>query len=210
MKKQVDKSHYIFSKYLHKKRWISTWHQLNEVFNCNAKNVLEVGPGPGIVKKVLKSYGISHTTIDIDEELKPDIIGSATSLPFNDESFDCVCAFQMLEHIEYNDSLKAISEFVRVSNKSIILSLPNAKRLWGYKLYVPFIGALQFFIRKPSFSDKPHTFDGQHYWELNKKGYSVKRFVSDVSQLDIRLVKSFRVRENPYHHFFVFEKQEIV
>lgn len=46
---------YSFLKYNYKSRWISYWHQIDEVLNLNPKNVLEVGVGDRIISKYLKS-----------------------------------------------------------------------------------------------------------------------------------------------------------
>lgn len=206
MKTQVDKSHYQFHQYLDKNRWSSIWHQLDEVFKTNPSTVLEVGPGPGILKKVLSDNGIKIMTVDIDPELAPDFVASATELPFEDNAYDCVCAFQMLEHLPYEQALKAFHELVRVARKYIIISLPDAKAVWPYWFYIPVIGTLKFMIPNPAPGKKPHEFDGEHYWEINKKGFSTKKIKSDFKTKDSELIKSYRVWEKPYHHFFVFKK----
>ncbi|MGM0503945.1 MAG: methyltransferase domain-containing protein [Bacteroidota bacterium] len=206
MKKQVNKTHYQFNKYLQKARWISIWHQIDEVIKSNPLNVLEIGPGPGLFKHVLNSNEISVETVDIDPELQPDHVASATQLPFEDNSYDCVCAFQMLEHLPYHDSLKAFNDFVRVSRKNIIISLPNAKKLWHYSFYIPKIGQFSFSIPKPRIKNQNHIFDGEHYWEINKKGFSLNKIKKDFITNDTKLTNSYRVIENPYHHFFIFEK----
>lgn len=50
-----------------------------------------------------------------------------------------------------------------------------------------------------------HVFDGEHHWEIGKKGYLLKKIIDDLSQKS-KLLKTYRVPENPYHRFFVFEK----
>jgi predicted SAM-dependent methyltransferase len=204
--KQVNKSHYQFSKYLKKGRWISIWHQIDEVIKCNPFKVLEIGPGPGIFKHVLNNNGITVETVDIDPELEPDYVASATQLPFKDNSYDCVCAFQMLEHIPYEESLIAFKEMVRVSKKNVVISLPDVQISGYYSIYVPFIGNYRLQIITPILKKKKHVFNGEHYWEISKKGYSLKKVIADLSKNKVRLLRNFRVNENTYHHFFIFEK----
>ncbi|MFW5804304.1 MAG: class I SAM-dependent methyltransferase [bacterium] len=208
MEKQVNKSHYQFDKYFTKRRWISIWHQLDEVFKVNPKSVLEIGPGPGVFNKILKDNKIKVDTVDIDPELKPDFVASATELPFLDNSYDCVCAFQVLEHLPYKDSLKAFNEFVRVAKFNVIISLPDAKVLYHYSIHVPKFRILKFNIPKPTLGKKVHEFKGQHYWEINKRGYSIKKIKTDFNVVNVRLLKSYRVWEHPYHHYFIFKKEE--
>lgn len=126
--KQEDKSHYTFSNYIAKSRWNSFWHQIDEIQKLAPETVLELGPGPGIFKAIATHLGIKVETLDIDPELKPDHVASVTEMPFPDGSYDVVCAFQMLEHLPYNVSLKAFREMVRVSKHYVVISLPDAKK----------------------------------------------------------------------------------
>lgn len=204
--KQVDKTHYSFDKYINKPRWVSMWHQIDEVLNLRPNKVLEIGPGSGIFKFVLNNNGVIVETVDIDPELQPDYIASATQLPFVDNLYDCVCAFQVLEHLPYDEAIMAFKEMVRVSKHYVLISLPNAQYLWNYSFYIPKYGQLTFQIPKPTLSSVVHKFDGEHYWELNKKGYSLNKIINDLAMANINLIRSYRVNENPYHHFFIFKK----
>ena len=55
-KKQVEKAHYEFNSYMSKERWISVWHQLDEIQKLKPENVLEVGPGPGLFKIIAAAF----------------------------------------------------------------------------------------------------------------------------------------------------------
>jgi len=182
------------------------WHQLDEVLSLSPQSVLEIGPGPGIFKAVATSLGVNVETVDLDPELNPDYVSSATELPFPDNHYDCVCAFQMLEHLPYNQSILAFKEMVRVAKKHIIISLPDAKRVWPYSFYIPKIGEKFFHIPKPRLLQKKHLFDGEHYWEINKKGYPLKKIFIDLKKNNVTLLKTYRVNEFSYHRFFVFQK----
>jgi ubiquinone/menaquinone biosynthesis C-methylase UbiE len=203
--KQVEKTHYNFLSYMDKGRWMSVWHQLNEVIKLEPEKVLEVGPGLGLFKNVASNFGIHVETIDLDRELNPDYVGSATSLPFDNASFDVTCAFQMLEHLPYSDSLKAFRELVRVSKKSVIISLPDAQSVFRYQVWIPKLAAFDRLIPVLRSKPKEHVFDGEHYWEINKIDYMLDRIICDFSKI-CRLEKTYRVVENPYHRFFVFGK----
>lgn len=144
--KQVEKGHYEFSRYMSKSRWCSVWHQLDEVQKLKPNRVLEVGPGPGLFKTVAATFGISVETLDFDPDLKPDHVGSATAMPFDDASYDVVCAFQMLEHLPYEASLQAFGEMARVSRRHVIISLPDARPVWRYQVHIPKFGPCDFFI----------------------------------------------------------------
>ncbi|WP_026278746.1 class I SAM-dependent methyltransferase [Thioalkalivibrio sp. ALJ3] len=208
MRKQVDKSHYAFGDYVHKRRWASVWHQLDEVTRLEPERVLEVGPGPGLFKAAAGVIGVHVETLDLDPELRPDYVASVFHLPFDADVFDVVCAFQMLEHLPFERSLEAFQEMARVARKAVVISLPDAATRWPVSIHVPRIGAVKFSIPKPRLKAPRHQFDGQHYWEINKAGYSLERvtnaFLTDAT---VRLGRTFRVPEYPYHRFFVFEKR---
>lgn len=206
LEKQIDKSHYKFSKYVTKERWLSIWHQIDEVLSLSPRSVLEIGPGPGLFKVLAVHFGIAIETVDIDPELNPDHVASAIDLPFTDNSYDCVCAFQVLEHIPYNQSLKAFVEMVRVAKEHIIISLPDVKILWTYSLYIPKIGQVIFFIPKPRLRRQTKHFDIQHYWEINKQGYTLQKIIDDFTSQNVKLLKTYRVKEFTKHRFFLFKK----
>jgi ubiquinone/menaquinone biosynthesis C-methylase UbiE len=201
--KQVNTDHYEFSKYVSKKRWISYWHQLDEILKHKPTNVLEIGVGSGIIKVLCDLFGVDIKTVDIDQDLKSDYNASVLSLPIDNDSFDLVVCFQVLEHIRYEEFFKALTELHRVARRYVILSLPDARKVWSYQFYLPKIGSLYFHIPRPKIGEYIHKFDGEHYWEINKKGYSLNQIISDIKKVGFILEKSYRVNENPYHRFFI-------
>lgn len=206
MKKQVDQSHYNFRKYVHQKRWLSIWHQLDEVLALEPSTLLEVGPGPGLFKVLATHFGISIETLDIDPGLKPDHVASAKELPFNDKSYDCVCAFQMLEHLPYEQSLKAFAEMTRVAKDHVVISLPDAKTLWTYSIYIPKAGQKTIHVPRPRLRALPHVFNGEHYWEINKKGFPLQKIIDDFNR-HAKMINTYRV-EGSRHRFFIFKNKQ--
>ena len=207
MQKQVEKSHYEFGRYVHKPRWTSMWHQLDEVTKLNPNHVLEIGPGPGLFKATAKALGLHTETLDIDPELNPDHVASVFEMPFADSSYDVVCAFQVLEHLPWDDSKRAFREMARVAKVGLVISLPDAATRWPMSVHVPKIGKVDVLIPRPSFRPRVHKFDGEHYWEINKAGYPLSKVQEELFLFPgISLDKSYRVPENPYHRFFVLSK----
>ena len=61
-----------------------------------------------IIKKILEENNIKYYSLDVAEDLNPDFIGDVRT--FNlDKKFDMVVAFQILEHIPFEDFDKALS-----------------------------------------------------------------------------------------------------
>ncbi len=88
---------------------------------CEGKEVLEVGCGTGLVLEPLSLIGSKASGIDLSRGMieKAAARGlnvtqaSATNLPFDDDSFDCVVSFKVLAHIP--DIAQAVAECARVT-----------------------------------------------------------------------------------------------
>ena len=115
-----------------------------------------------------------------------------------------VCAFQLLEHLPYETALQAFAEMVRVSRWHVVSSLPDARPVWPYRLHIPKFGTRSLLFPRSILKQLDHVFDGEHYWEINKQGYDLARVAGGLGRL-CPLVTTYRVFENPYHRFFVFE-----
>jgi len=206
MKLQVDPGHYFNKSYDTKERFISYWHQINEIMELNPKKVLEIGVGNGFVSKYLKERGVNVITLDIDERLKPDAVGSVLDIPFSESSFDVVTCYEVLEHLPYENFKKALSEIFRVSKSYAILSLPDASRVYRLYVHIPKVGIIKKLIPLPRYDRRIHKFDGEHYWEIGKAGYPLNKITKDIESVRFNIVKTYRVFEYPYHRFFVLKK----
>lgn len=212
--KQVEKEHYDFKKYIDKGRWNSFYHQIDEIISFLSEDnnsVLEVGVGSGVLREICKNIlCFNYEAIDIDEELKPDHKGTVLEMPFADQRYDIVACFQVLEHLPYFNFEVALSELLRVARKGVIISLPNAKRV--FHLHIPKI-LMHKLIEVPFSKIEEHQFNGEHYWEINKKGYEIRnicRKITEVSRMhNYELMNNYRVWGMPYHHFFILKKLEV-
>ena len=195
---------YFSKEYSDSKRWMSYWYQVKEVLNFSPKSVLIIGKGNGLVSEYLKLGGIKSVTLDIDEFLHPDIIASVLSMPLNDSSFDVVLCAEVLEHLPYSEFNKALSEIKRVAKSDAIISLPHFGPAIRFLLKIPFLPELRFILKLP-YSIK-HQFKEEHYWEIGKRGYSLKRIKNDIKKSGFTIKNDYIVFENPLHHFFVLKK----
>lgn len=214
MKPQVEPNHYFNQSYDTKKRFISYWHQINEIIKLKPKRALEVGVGNGFVSKYLKEKKVNIITLDIDERLNPDIVGSVLKLPFPDNFFEVIACYEVLEHIPYKNFNKAISEIFRVSKSYAILSIPDVNLAYPMHMLIPKmslfrglkVNAFKKLIPLPRIKKPVHSFDGKHYWEIGKAGYSLKRILDDIQRTGFKVEKTYRVFEHPQHRFFILEK----
>lgn len=200
-KPQVPKEHY-FKDYDTKERWMSYWHQINEVLKTNPETVLEIGIGNEIVTNYLKNQGIMVITADIDKSLKPDYVCSVTELSnyFKENSFDTILCAEVLEHIPFEYFEKSLREMQKVARNYVIMSLPHFGIKLRLSLKIPLIKEKNILIKLPY--RKEHKFDGGHYWEIGKRGHSLNRILSVISKF-FEVEKNYLVPENLYHMFFI-------
>jgi SAM-dependent methyltransferase len=203
--KQVDKKYYEFGNYSHPERWASYYYQLKETFALKPESILEIGVGDKVFGNfIMDNSGIVYSSMDIADDLTPDIIGSATAIPLEDSSRDLVCAFEILEHIKFEEAEKALAEIARVSKLHAVISVPHFGPPVRFLLKIPFMRELHFMFKLPFL--KRHVFNGEHYWELGKKGFPPARFRA-VLEKHFTILKDYVPFESPYHHFFVLKKR---
>lgn len=203
--KQVNKEAYKFERYSHTGRWVSYYYQIREVLRLDPKSALEIGSGDGVFKNyILENTEIEYSNVDVAEDLHPDIVGSVTALPVVDNSYDVVCAFEVLEHVPFEQFEKALSELARVSRHAVVLSLPHFGPPIKFLLKVPFLSEIVFAFKVP-FARK-HLFNGQHYCEIGKRGYA-PQMIRNVIEKYFIIEKEFIPFENQYHHFYVLLKR---
>lgn len=201
--RQVDATVHYQRRYLTLPRIITHWYQASEVAEETPPggSVLEIGPGSGHTTWLLRSWGYSVTTLDFEPANRPTVVGTVTDLPFADGSFDTVLAAEVLEHLPFEQFDRCLSELARVARKSVVVSLP-----------APFVGLAALF-NLPRLKPRSlhlgvpylvkHRFNGEHYWELGKVGFSLGRIKQHIKASGLDLVRAFRPSASLYCYFFV-------
>jgi len=103
-------------------------------------SILNIGAATGRTSEMLGKYG-TVTSLEYDEDCCaftrqklniPIIHGSILELPFPDNSFDLVCAFDVIEHVA--DDKLGVKEMDRVcrSTGHIFITVPAFAALWSH------------------------------------------------------------------------------
>lgn len=205
---QVETKHYFRPRYLHKERWVNYWYQLNAIFESKADRILEIGVGNGVVLDTLRKVGLHVETVDIDPSLTPDIVASAVQLPVEAEAYDFVLCAEVLEHLPFEDSKKALVEIHRITSNWALITLPYSGSCITLSSKIPLLKKQEWTLKIPHFW-MDHTFDGQHYWEVGKKGYSKStiRRVAEESGFRVRQMKTHA--DDPSHIFILLQKSSL-
>jgi len=195
---------YFSTNYDDEKRWMSYFHQVKEVLAFRPESALVVGKGNGLVAQYLKLNDVKVITLDIDESVKSDVIASVIKMPFKDGEFDIVLCAQVLEHLPYTDFDKALIEIRRVAKSGAVISLPHFGPAMRFSFKLPLFPEIKFMIKLPY--PKKHIYKGEHYWEIGKCGYPLKKIKAEIKESGFSIEKDYIVFENPLHHFFVLKK----
>lgn len=185
----------------------SYWHQINEIINKKPKKVLEIGIAYGaFVSKYLRNRNIDVTTLDINKKLSPVKVGDILNIPFEDNTFDVVAAFEVLEHLPFLKIKKAIKEIWRVTTSYAIISLPDQRPCFKIEFSI----FRKFSIRKIfnlSYLNfiKYKLYPG-HKWEIGYNGIKKSNIKQLFQNQNFQILNSYRVFEKPYHHFFILKK----
>jgi hypothetical protein len=209
-KVQVIHSYYLNKKYASLERFISYFHQIDYIRQAKAQSVLFIGVGDALVPDLIRK-DIRVVTLDIDPQLKPDVVGDIRALPFEDNSFDAVCAFEVMEHLPFAEAPRILAELNRVARNVVIVSVPHRRTGFEIVCRFPFIRSLlrKDFVRFallvpvkfPGFA-----ISGQHYWEIDGWSFPLKRF-RQVLKVHFDIVQEKTPPLDPYRRFFYLAKK---
>ena len=210
MKPQINADQYFRPAYDTKGRFLSYWHQIDEVVSLKSDPVLEIGIGNSFVSNYLKERKVNVITVDIFDELNPDVVASVMELPYRAEAFPVVMCCEVLEHLPYEHFSNCLKELNRVSQKWIILSLPDVSPSYKFFIELPKIKRIKTIIPHPLPRLSQHEFKGEHYWEIGKSQSPLKKILNDIKTCGLEIHKTYRVYEYRHHRFFLLKKFKLI
>jgi len=207
MKQSNNTNIYLKKEYNHKPRWYSYYHQFQNIFNQNPESVLEIGTGSGITAKILRENNVKVVTIDNDPKTNPDIVGDILKLPFKNNSFDAVVAFEILEHLPFTSFPVALKEMSRVAKNNVIISLPDhGKSLLRITIKLPFIKEKNIQIRIPAIDNKKYWAPCGHHWEMGNIDYPYRKVAKEIEKSGFKITESYIPNESAWTRYFILKK----
>jgi len=201
---QVKVDHYL-GDYLNLPRMITYWYQAATVRDCDGRDVLEVGTGMGLTSWILRRWGLQVAELDIDPALGPTCAGDVRAMPFASASFDTILIAEVLEHLPFDDFGVCLAELRRVTRRHVVVTLPCP--LVGVHLGINLPVLEPMFMALGVRQLSRPRFDGQHYWELDRRGYPKRRIRRMIHEAGFEIVKEFRPALSLYNYFFVLARR---
>jgi len=55
---------------------------------------------------------------------------------------------------------------------------------------------------------KKHQFTGEHYWEISKVGFPLRKIRNDINKAGWKIVRGYFNKNHPYHYFILLINDE--
>jgi hypothetical protein len=110
-----------------------------------------------------------------------------------------------LEHIPYSDFTITLRQLYETTRRFVILGLPDQTPHIAFEAAIPKLGTFKRIVSLP-FPRKLFSFDGEHYWQIGAKGYSLEKIKLDITSSGFRILKTYQLWEHRYHRIFLLEK----
>ena len=162
-------AHYTTPGYLDRSRWLGFHQQFTLLRDTGAREILEIGPGAGVVSAALRACGLRVVTVDIDSGTRPDVVADVRRLSdaFAAGSFDAVAAFEVLEHLSFEDAALALEQMAAVTRSHVVVSVPYSGMTWHLAMRLFTFNKdrpLNLGLRLPAFWRRTPMCD-EHQWE---------------------------------------------
>ena len=175
---QRENDYYFSKKYNSVNRFSSLHLQINLLFDLlknNDDSILEIGVGNRVFSNFFQEKGLDVKTIDCNPGLKSDIVGDIRKYDFGCYKFDIVVAYEVLEHMDFNDALDVLKRLKVISSRYVVISVPYSLNFIELIFNVKIPDSIRKIItlpilRIPTIRKHKYSRERDHFWELGKRG----------------------------------------
>jgi len=184
------------------------------------ESILEIGPGEGYAARNLRDVGYRYDTLDFEDAHQPTIKADFRSLDPGtiEQRYDLSCAFQVLEHFPYVDFTRLLRTMAALSRRYVFISLPYSCKGFSFKLNLQNgqqkrrVKQLDFYVptnlpnrkyREEYMREFPWAV---HFWEIGRKGFSLKKVLGDIESCGLNVERRFH-SPNSFHYFILCTKR---
>jgi len=164
--------------------WFRYFNLIKDALSLQCTDLLEVGTGAGLVRNCLEPQVSTYTTLDINEQLAPDVLADVR-VPLAELSgkFDCVIAADVLEHIPFLDLKVAVGNLYEYleSGGHALITIPHRQSnfLFMSPTQVPHVFTVPTGFLSPGafyrrFIKRKIWIDPNHCWEIGDGKIKVK------------------------------------
>ena len=213
---------------LEPRRFSSTQIQLTSVTDLgdSIQSILEIGPGSGYFSSIAKNLGYDVKTADLKSRTNPDYLGDFREVDIP-ERFDLVAAFEMLQHLPYEDLPATLEKIAGLSSRYVFISVPARVHRFGLSVDIPRVLAprrlglgwlrgshtLSMTWEWPRNADPSESnWKGRedcwnpHYWEVGRKSYPRSRLLSEIKASGLNVLWH-KYNPSHTHHLFVMAEK---
>jgi SAM-dependent methyltransferase len=179
------------------------WHRyaaiIKVISELRPSSVLEIGPGEGVVKRILDPFVPRYETLDINKKLSPDHLGDVREFrPSLEGQFETIIAADILEHIPFEDLEKTLLNIHRYlkPNGQALISIPHRASyfLLMTPSYKPRIFRLPGSLRNPKalyrrLIKRRVWIDPDHQWEVGDGKHKIRDVKREMKKANFTVNK---------------------
>lgn len=205
----LRKEDYYSNEYFKLQQLMSLSHQLNIIWQLKPKKILEIGIGNGFLSTLFRKSGINVVTVDINKNLKPDIVCPLDQLPqcLREYNFDLVVCCEVLEHIPFDEFEKNI-EILRQYSNRLFLTLPSYEKWFGVYGFIKIPKKIFNFSFGMRLKVKKNLQNHFHFWELGSIYLTKRKNIKRIIKRYYNSVTHGVFELNPYHEYFICENKK--
>lgn len=169
---------YGYGGYRYDGRWVPVAKDIIKYYNLKpGDKVLDVGAAKGFLVKDLLSCGIDAYGLDVSkyalQNSEPEVVGrlhlgSADSLPFPDNSFDCVISLNTIHNFTRADAVVAMQEIERVSKGKSFVQVDSYYTPEQKEIFESWVLTAKFYDYPEGWIElfKEAGYTGDYYWTI--------------------------------------------